>query len=218
MKNLRSLRVVVADDHPVFRDGLAMILRERDIEVVAEVADGQEALAAVAASDPDVVLMDLTMPGMSGIEATRRIAAEHPAVMVLVLTMSEDDDSLFAALRAGAHGYLLKEAGADDIARAVVTVARGESVLGARVSARVLDALRDVRPANGPLPFPRLTARERQVLELVARGYQNARVAQHLGLSDKTIRNHISAILAKLPAATRAEAVALARDEGLGSR
>jgi DNA-binding NarL/FixJ family response regulator len=218
MNNLQILRVVVADDHPVFRDGLAMILRERGIEVVAEVADGQEALAAVAASDPDVVLMDLTMPGMSGIEATRRIAAEHPAVMVLVLTMSEDDDSLFAALRAGARGYLLKEAGADDIARAVVTVARGESVLAARVSARVMDAIRGVRLANGPLPFPRLTARERQVLELVARGYQNARVAQHLGLSEKTIRNHISAILAKLPAATRAEAVALARDEGLGSR
>jgi DNA-binding NarL/FixJ family response regulator len=218
MKNLQNLRVVVADDHPVFRDGLAMILRERGIEVVAEVADGQEALAVVAASHPDVVLMDLTMPGMSGIEATRRLTAEHPAVTVLVLTMSEDDDSLFAALRAGARGYLLKEAGADDIARAVVTVARGDTVLGARVSARVLDAVRGGTLASGPLPFPRLTAREREVLELVARGYQNARVAQHLGLSEKTVRNHISVILAKLPAATRAEAVALARDEGLGSR
>jgi DNA-binding NarL/FixJ family response regulator len=213
-----ALRVVVADDHPVFRDGLAMILRERGIEVVAEAAEGQEAIEAVAACRPDVVLMDLAMSGMGGIEATRRVLAGHPAVAVLVLTMSEDDDSLFAALRAGARGYLLKGASADDIARAVVTVARGETVLGARVSARVLEAARGGVLLGAAVPFPRLTAREREVLELVARGYQNARVAHHLGLSEKTVRNHISAILAKLPAATRAEAVALARDEGLGGR
>ncbi|MGI9007446.1 MAG: LuxR C-terminal-related transcriptional regulator [Streptosporangiaceae bacterium] len=132
--------------------------------------------------------------------------------------MSEDDDSLFAALRAGARGYLLKEAGADDIARAVITVARGETVLGARVSTRVLEAVSGGLLPRGPAPFPRLTDREREALELVARGYQNDRVARHLGLSDKTVRNHISAILAKLPAATRAEAVALARDEGLGAQ
>jgi DNA-binding NarL/FixJ family response regulator len=213
-----ALRVVVADDHPVFREGLVMVLRERGIEVVAEVADGQEALNAAAARNPDVVLMDLTMPGLGGIEATRRLAAGHPAIAVLVLTMSEDDDSLFAALRAGARGYLLKEAAADDIARAVVTVARGETVLGARVSGRVLDAVRGGLLPGTAAPFPRLTEREREVLELVARGYQNARIAHHLGLSEKTVRNHISAILAKLPAATRAEAVALARDEGLGTR
>ena len=211
------LRVVIADDHPVFRDGLALILAERGIEVVAEVADGQGALDATEASHPDVVLMDLTMPGLGGIEATRRLVAGHPAVAVLVLTMSEDDDSLFAALRAGARGYLLKEAAADDIARAVVTVARGDTVLGARVSARVLEAVQGRILLGSPAPFPRLTAREREVLELVARGYPNARVAHHLGLSEKTVRNHISAILAKLPAATRAEAVALARDEGLGA-
>ena len=213
-----ALRVVVADDHPVFREGLVMVLRERGIEVVAEVADGQGALNAAAARNPDVVLMDLTMPGLGGIEATRRLAAGHPAIAVLVLTMSEDDDSLFAALRAGARGYLLKEAAADDIARAVVTVARGETVLGARVSGRVLDAVRGGLLPGAAAPFPRLTEREREVLELVARGYQNARIAHHLGLSEKTVRNHISAILAKLPAATRAEAVALARDEGLGTR
>jgi DNA-binding NarL/FixJ family response regulator len=212
-----ALRVVVADDHPVFRDGLAMILRERDMEVVAEVSDGQEAIEAAAAHHPDVVLMDLTMPGLGGIEATRRLLAADPAVAVLVLTMSEDDDSLFAALRAGARGYLLKEAAADDIARAVVTVARGETVLGARVSSRVLEAVHGGLLSGAPAPFPRLTERERQVLELVARGYQNARVAHHLGLSEKTVRNHVSVILAKLPAATRAEAVALARDQGLGA-
>jgi DNA-binding NarL/FixJ family response regulator len=213
-----ALRVVVADDHPVFRDGLAMILRERGIAVVAEVADGQETIEAAAAHHPDVVLMDLTMPGLGGVEATRRLLAVQPAVAVLVLTMSEDDDSLFAALRAGARGYLLKEAAADDIARAVVTVARGETVLGARVSTRVLDAVRGGLLPGAPAPFPRLTEREREVLELVARGYPNARVAHHLGLSEKTVRNHVSAILAKLPAATRAEAVALARDNGLGAQ
>ena len=213
-----ALRAVVADDHPVFRDGLVLVLRERGIEVVAEAADGQGALDAVAAHQPDVVLMDLAMPGVGGIEATRRLTAGHPDVAVLVLTMSEDDDSLFAALRAGASGYLLKEAAADDIARATLTVARGGTVLGARVSARVLDAVR-ARPLPASAgPFPRLTDREREVLDLVARGYPNARVAHHLGVSEKTVRNHVSAILAKLPAATRAEAVALARDNGLGTR
>jgi DNA-binding NarL/FixJ family response regulator len=209
--DLRALRAVVADDHPVFRDGLAMILRERGIEVVAEVADGQEALEAAAAHHPDVVLMDLTMPGLGGIEATRRLATGHPAVAVLVLTMSEDDDLLFAALRAGARGYLLKDAAADDIARAVVTVARGETVLGARVSNRVLDAVRGGMLLGAPVPFPRLTEREREVLELVARGYQNARVAHHLGLSEKTVRNHVSAILAKLPASARSSSLIRSR-------
>jgi len=213
---LPALRVIVADDHPVFRDGLDMILRERGVDVVAEAASGQAALDATAEHQPDAVLMDLVMPGLGGIEATRRLVAGYPAVAVLVLTMSEDDDSLFAALRAGARGYLLKESAADDIVRAVVTVARGGTVLGARVSARVLDAVLARPLPDAPGPFPRLTEREREVLDLVARGYQNARVAHHLGVSEKTVRNHVSVILAKLPAATRAEAVALARDNGLG--
>jgi DNA-binding NarL/FixJ family response regulator len=213
-----ALSVIVADDHPVFRDGLAMILRERGVHVIAEAADGQAALDATAEHQPDVVLMDLVMPGLGGIEATRRLVAGYPAVAVLVLTMSEDDDSLFAALRAGARGYLLKESAADDIVRAVVTVARGGTVLGARVSARVLGAVLARPLLDTPGPFPRLTEREREVLDLVARGYPNARVARHLGVSEKTVRNHVSAVLAKLPAATRAEAVALARDNGLGGQ
>lgn len=212
------LRVIVADDHPVFRDGLAMILRERGVDVAAEAADGQGALDATAEHRPDVVLMDLAMPGLSGIETTRRLMARYPEVAVLVLTMSDDDDSLFAALRAGARGYLLKESAADDIVRAVVTVSRGGTVLGARVSVRVLDAVLARPLPHAPGPFPRLTEREREVLDLVARGYPNARVARHLGVSEKTVRNHVSAILAKLPAATRAEAVALARDNGLGTQ
>jgi DNA-binding NarL/FixJ family response regulator len=182
---------------------------------VAEAASGEEAVAAVAEHSPDVVLMDLAMPGMGGVEATRRIAAEHPRTAVLVVTMNDDDASVFAALRAGARGYLVKEAAADDIARAVETVARGEAVLGARVSAQVLAAAAGASRAPEQV-FPQLTAREREVLELLARGYDNTRIGRHLGLSDKTVRNNVSMVLAKLPAATRAEAVAVARDAGLG--
>ena len=209
-------RVVVVDDHPVFREGLVTVLVDRGLEVVAEASSGEQALGAVAAHAPDVVLMDLAMPGIGGVEATRRITAEHPATAVLVVTMNRDDESVFAALRAGARGYLVKESAADDIARAVESVARGEAVLGATVSTQVLAAA--VGAARSPEQvFPQLTAREREVLELLARGYDNPRIGRHLGLSEKTVRNNVSTVLAKLPAATRAEAVALARDAGLGS-
>ncbi len=211
-----SYRVVVVDDHPVYREGLVAVLQDRGLDVVAEAASGEQALEAVAAHDPDVVLMDLAMPGLGGVEATRRLTAEHPRTAVLVVTMNDDDEAVFAALKAGARGYLVKEAAADDIARAVASVARGELVLGARVSGQVLAAAVGAgRPAE--LPFPQLTAREREILELVARGYDNGRISRHLALSDKTVRNNLSVVLAKLPAATRAEAVALARDAGLGS-
>ena len=208
--------VVVADDHPVFREGLVTVLVDRGLDVVAEAASGVEALEAVARHDPDVVLMDLAMPDLGGIEATRRITAEHPRTAVLVVTMNSDDESLFAALKAGARGYLVKEAAADDIARAVETVARGEAVLGARISAQVLAAA--VGASRSPEQvFPQLTAREREVLAGRPRGYDNGRIGRHLGLSEKTVRNLVSIVLAKLPAATPAEAVATARDAGLGS-
>jgi DNA-binding NarL/FixJ family response regulator len=210
-----STRVVVADDHPVFRDGLVSVLEDRGVTVVAEADSGEAALDAVARHGPDVVLMDLAMPGLGGVEATRRVTAEHPGTAVLVVTMNDDDETVLAALRAGARGYLVKESPAADIARAVESVARGEAVLGARVSGPVLAAaVAGGRAASQP--FPQLTAREREVLELVARGYDNTRVARHLGVSEKTVRNNVSVVLAKLPAATRAEAVALARDAGLG--
>ena len=213
-----ALRVIVADDHPVFREGLVSALEDRGVEVVATATNGDEAVATVASERPAVVLMDLTMPGMSGLEATRAIVANHPSTAVLVLTMSDDDDSLFAALRAGAQGYLLKEADPDDIARAVATVARGGSVLGPRIANRVLDAAAKPGERSGePHPFPQLTQGEREVLALVARGYDNMRIARQLNLSDKTVRNRVSIILNKLPATTRAEAVAAARDAGLGS-
>jgi DNA-binding NarL/FixJ family response regulator len=211
-----QVTAVVADDHPVFVDGLVTALADHGVRVVATAADGTEALAAVTAHRPDVVLMDLSMPGMSGLEATRRVVAEHPETAVVVLTMSDDDESVFAALRAGARGYLLKGATADDIVRAVSAAARGEAILGAQVSQRVLGVLADRQPGGSARPFPRLTEREREVLDLLARGLDNARIARALGLSEKTVRNHVSMVLTKLPAATRAEAVALARDAGLG--
>ncbi len=186
-----------------------------DVEVVAEVGDGDSAVAAVARCQPDVVLMDLRMPGTSGVEATQRIAAAHPDVAVLVLTMSEDDDSVFAALRAGARGYLLKEAGKDEIARSLHAVARGEAVFGPKVAPRVLSFFSSARPAA--VPFPQLTDREREILDLVAAGAGNATIARRLFLSEKTVRNNVSTILSKLGVATRAEAVAAARDAGLGS-
>lgn len=204
----------MVDDHPVMREGLATVLEDRGLDVVAQAASGEQALEAVAAHAPDVVLLDLAMPGIGGVEACRRICAEHPGTAVLVVTMSEDEESLLAALRAGARGYLLKEAPADEVVRAVASVAAGGLVVGARVSASLVAAATGAG-AQRRL-FPQLSDREREVLELVARGYDNARIARHLGLTEKTVRNNVSNVLTKLPAATRAEAVALARDHGLG--
>ena len=216
---LRILRVVIADDHPVFRDGLHVTIDdEQDMTVVAAVADGDAAINATLRGDADVVLMDLRMPGVGGIEATARIAAERPAAAVVVLTMSDDDDSVFAALRAGARGYLLKEADADDILRAVRAVAAGEAVFGPRIADRVIAffSAAGLRGASAT-PFPQLTDREREVLDLVARGCDNPTIARRLFLSEKTVRNHVSACLTKLQVASRAEAVAVARDGGLGN-
>jgi DNA-binding NarL/FixJ family response regulator len=208
----------VADDHPVFREGLVTVLGDLpDVTVVAQVASGEEAVAAVEELAPDVVVMDLRMPGEGGVAATARLTASRPSLPVLVLTMSEDDDSLFAALRAGARGYLLKEATSEQIGQALHAVARGEAVFGARVADRVLTYFTGARTAaSSALPFPQLTDREREVLDLVARGLPNGAIARRLVLSEKTVRNNVSACLAKLQVASRAEAVAAARDAGLG--
>ncbi|MGN6089461.1 MAG: response regulator, partial [Actinomycetales bacterium] len=198
---MNPVRVVVADDHPVFREGLVTILGDLDgVDVVAEAGDGEAAVAAAREHRPDVVLMDLRMPGVGGVEATARIQASWPEVAVLVLTMSEDDESVYAALRAGARGYLLKEAAKDDIARGLHAVARGEAVFGPRVSAKVLAYFASARPwtDTGAVPFPQLTDREREILDHVARGDTNTVIARKLFLSEKTVRNHVSAVMGKI--------------------
>jgi DNA-binding NarL/FixJ family response regulator len=212
------LTVVVVDDHPVFRDGLQTVLEDDPgLRVVGAVDSGAAAVEAVAALGPAVVLMDLHMPGVGGVEATARICAREPHPAVVVLTMSEDADSVLAALRAGARGYLLKEAGAEEITRAVRAAARGEAVFGPRVADKVLAFFASAGRVAAAVPFPQLTDREREVLALVAQGADNATIARRLVLSDKTVRNHVSACLTKLQVATRAEAVAVARDAGLGA-
>lgn len=208
------VRVVVVDDHPVYREGLRMAL-EPDVDVVGEAADADSAVEVVARVRPDVVLMDLQLGGSSGIEATRRLVSLLPEIAVLVLTMSEDDATVHAALRAGARGYLLKEATSGDILRGIHSVSRGEAVLGAGVSERLLARLSGPAPDTAA-PLPQLTPKEREVLDLVARGLDNVAIGKRLFLSEKTVRNRLSLILDKLPAANRAEAVARARDAGLG--
>ena len=211
-----SVSVLVADDHPMFRAGMVTVLQDLDdIEVVGQAANGLEAISLVAELSPDVVLMDLRMPEVGGLEATARIKVEHPDTAVIVLTMDSDDDSIFAALRAGARGYLLKEADGLDIERAINGVARGEAVFGAGIAERVLTLFSQGR-SSSVSPFPELTPRELEMLELIAGGLDNPTIARRLFLSEKTVRNRVSAILTKLHARSRAEMVALARDAGLG--
>ena len=212
------IRVLVCDDHPVYRDGLRMLLGSLDgLEVVGVAADGVEAVQQVSELQPDVVVMDLQMPGLNGIEATARMTAEHPHVAVLVLTMYDDDDSVFAAMRAGARGYLLKGAAQDVIARAVASVASGEAIFGPAVARKVAAYFSGGAPAAAPVEaFPQLTPREREVLDLLASGRTNAQIAAALFLSQKTVRNNVSNIFAKLQVAGRSEAIIQARDAGLG--
>jgi DNA-binding NarL/FixJ family response regulator len=211
-----TVSVLVADDHPVFRAGMVTVLQDLDdIDVVGQAANGREAVELVGSLHPDVVLMDLRMPEVGGLEATARIKVEHPDTAVIVLTMDSDDDSIFAALRAGARGYLLKESDGLDVERAITGVARGEAVFGAGIAERVLTLFSQGR-SSAVSPFPELTPRELEMLELIAGGLDNPTIARRLFLSEKTVRNRVSAILTKLHARSRAEMVALARDAGLG--
>ena len=212
------IRVLVADDHALFRDGVRALLASIDgAEVVAEASTGEEALAGVLEHEPDVVLMDVQMPGSGGVEATRRIVALRPETGVIVVTMYEDDDLVFAAMRAGARGYVLKGAGQEQLMRAVRAVAHGEALYGPHVAERLARFFRAVR---GDLPrnaFPDLTEREREVLDLIARGFDNASIARRLGIRAKTARNHVSNVLGKLMVADRTAAAIKARDAGFGS-
>jgi DNA-binding NarL/FixJ family response regulator len=211
-----DVRVLVVDDHPLYREGLVSALSASEaVTVVGEAEDGEAAVQRVAELLPDVVLMDLHMPGLNGVEATRRISADHPGVAVLALTMLEGDDSVFGALRAGARGYLLKGAGREEITAAVTAAVRGEVVFSSGIAGRVLSFFSGPSTA-GALPFAELTDREREILDLVARGLTNPAIARRLWLSEKTVRNHVSNVFAKLHVSGRAEAVARARDVGLG--
>jgi DNA-binding NarL/FixJ family response regulator len=211
------LRVLIADDHPIVRDGLRLLLGSLpDVEVVGEAATGAEAVTTAATLEPDVVVMDLHMPELNGIEATRRLVRAHPDLGVLVLTMFDDDDSDFAAMRAGARGYLLKDGDQTEIVRAVRAVASGEAIFGPAVATRMLGYFAAAKPAAVLPAFPELTEREREVLELIAQGLSNTEITRQLVVSPKTVRNHISNIFAKLQVADRAQAIVRAREAGLG--
>jgi DNA-binding NarL/FixJ family response regulator len=214
---VNGLRVVVVDDHPVFRQGLRFLLEDLGVDVVAEAADGAAGVEAVLAHRPDVVLMDLQMPGVSGVEATRRLTSELPEVKVLVLTMVDDDQAVFAAVQAGALGYLLKGAGAAEISRALESIAAGDGVFGADVARRLRTFFTGGAVAAA-VPFPALSDREREVLALIAEGAANGDIARRLFLSDKTVRNYVSSIFTKLGVDSRPAAIVLAREAGLGAR
>jgi DNA-binding NarL/FixJ family response regulator len=208
------IRVAVVDDHPVFRSGLRTLVEESELlEFAGEAADGEAAVTLCVTKPPDVVLMDVRMPGTSGVDATRRILDAEPSVGVLMLTMLEDDTSLVAALRAGARGYVLKGAPPDEIVRAVVAVASGQAVFGSGVAGRVTGL---VASGGRSHPFPELTLRERDILDLVARGRANHEIAARLGLSEKTVRNNVSSIFAKLRVADRSALIVRAREAGVG--
>jgi DNA-binding NarL/FixJ family response regulator len=209
------ITVLVVDDHPVVRSGLRVLIDSLGgFRVVGEAGDGEAAVREVQLRRPDVVVMDVLMPGVDGVEATRRIVAATPGTAVLVLSMSEDDEVVFSAMRAGARGYLLKGAEQEEIDRALRAVVAGEAIFGPGVAARVLGHFA-APPAATPA-FPDLTPRERDVLEMLARGRRNAAIAAELGMAPKTVANHLSSVFVKLQVADRSEAIVRARDLGLG--
>jgi DNA-binding NarL/FixJ family response regulator len=212
-----QLRVLVADDHPIFRDGvIALLATTDDLVAVGEARTGEQAVDLAATLVPDVVLMDIQMPGCGGIEATRRIVSAHPAVHVLIVTMFEDDASLFTAVRAGARGFVLKDAERADILRAIRSVGQGEAIFSPAVANRLMDYFTTPARSLAATEFPELTDREREILELIAQGLRNPDIARRLVLSPNTVRNYVSSIFAKLQVADRAHAIVRARKAGLG--
>lgn len=214
--SVAPIRVLIADDNAEFREGLhALLAASPEVEVAARAATGDEAIEFVARTQPDVVLMDLQMPGLNGIEATRRIVGASPHIGVLMLTMFEDDDSVIAAMRAGARGYVLKGAPKAELLLAILAVAGGQAIFSPALARRLM-GLFQPRGRTGSELFPELSDREREVLAFVARGHSNSAIAEDLGLSLKTVQNHVSSILAKLQLADRTQAVLRAREAGLG--
>ena len=208
--------VLIVDDHPLVLSGLRALLETLEgIDVVGEAGNGREAVRLAGVHRPDVVVMDLQMPDMDGITATREIVSRHPDTAVLALTMHEDDASVFAAVRAGARGYLLKGASQAEVARAIASVAGGDAVFGAAIAGRLLASVA-VQPEGESLPFPDLTAREREILDLIADGLTNGEIGQRLFLSPKTVSNNVSSIFDKLGVTGRPMAIVRAREAGLG--
>jgi DNA-binding NarL/FixJ family response regulator len=212
------VRVVVVDDHPLFRQGIGSLIRDSaETELVGDGASGEDAIELCAQHRPHVVVMDVHMPGLGGVEATRRIAQSYPDIAILMLTMMDEDDSVFAAMRAGARGYVLKGADPAEILRAIIAVANGQAIFGASVAQRLSRYFANAAATPNLRPFTELTTREHEVLELMATGASNPAIAHRLALSEKTVRNNVSNIFAKLRVADRAAAVARARDAGIGN-
>jgi len=213
---MEPLRVLIADDHPLFRKGMrALLTATAGTEVIGEATTGQEAIELAAALQPDVILMDLQMPGINGIEATRQILHTSPHIRILVVTLFEDDASIFSALRAGARGYILKDAQEEEMLRAIRAVGSGEAIFSPAIATRLMDFFAAPRPAAPKEIFPTLTEREREILQLIARGRTNNDIARELALSTKTVGNYVSNIFSKLQVTDRVQAIIRARDAGL---
>jgi DNA-binding NarL/FixJ family response regulator len=213
---MTSLTVLIADDHPLFRKGMNALLKSMpDIELIGEAKSGKEAIVMAMAQQPDVVLMDLQMPDGSGLAATRELSNNSPTIRILVITLFEDDESIFAALRAGARGYILKDADEDEMMRAIRAVGEGEAIFSPTIATRLMDYFAATRPLLPQGIFPELTDREREILTLIARGETNAAIAEQLTITLKTVRNHVSNIYSKLQVADRAQAAIRAREAGL---
>jgi DNA-binding NarL/FixJ family response regulator len=214
---VEPLRILIADDHPLFRKGMRTLLESLpDMEVVGEAATGEEAVERAVALQPDVVLMDLQMPAGGGLAATRQIVKASPHIRILVVTLFEDDDSIFAALRAGARGYMLKDSDEEEMLRAIRAVGDGEAIFSSAIATRLRDYFASSRRVIPEEVFPELTEREREILDRIARGETNYQIAEQLSISLKTVRNHVSNIYSKLQVADRAQAVIRAREAGMG--
>lgn len=217
MKTIDCIRILIADDHPLFRKGLrSLITTFTDMEIIGEAATGQEAIQLASTLQPDIILMDLQMPGATGIRATSEILHASPHIRILMVTLFEDEDSVFAALRAGARGYILKDADEAEIVRAIRSVADGEAIFSPSIASRLIDFFAAPRPVAPPRTFPELTEREHAVLSLIAQGVNNGEIANRLNISVKTVRNHVSNIFSKLQVVDRAQAIIRAREAGLG--